>query len=241
MSRYEFHTKIGSSTNIGTDCKILSNAEVVHPGDINPAGVRCRIASTSTDDYSGGTGIQKVRLEYFDNTWTLNEEIVTMPTAPDTYIDTIADNIYRIESFEAFKVGSGNVAAGTITLKSTDDVNLFAQIDIGRRIFERCLHYAEIGSICVPLSAVLSSSSSGGVVFCISATQDNTPDGGNHILKPYISVEVKQSTTQIGLDEIINMDMTDNTYSLGIGITARGLLAGQTGTATLICRDFHID
>jgi len=234
MSGYEYHTKIGSSTNIGTDCKILSNADVVHPG-----GVRGRIVSTSDSDSSTGTGIQKVILDYYITNWTHKTEVITLNGT--TPVDTTETDIYRIESLEAFKVGSGNISAGTITLKSIDGASLFAQIDTGREMFERCLFYSELGAICTPISAALSSSSSGGVVFCVFATVDNTADGGSHVLKSYVSVEVKQSAVQINLNGTILMDMTEETSGLGICITARGLSAGQTGTATLICRDYHID
>lgn len=236
MNEYEFHTKIGSSSlssTIGMICKILSNVDTVHPG-----GVPAKLVSSSPNDNNvDGTGIRKVILKYYRSDWTYGTEIITLEGL--TEVDTIEQDIYRIESLDAYKVGSGNNAAGDITLKSASG-SIFAQITAGRRIFERCLHYAERDTICVPISAIFSSSSSGGVVFEVFAAQDNSPDG-NHIIYPYVSAEVKQSVTCINLEKFIHMDMTGAAHCLGIGITARGLADTQTGTATLLCRDFHVD
>lgn len=219
-------SKIGFNNNIGIgNFVILSNATVV-----NPTGEQCNIVSTSISDSSAGTGIQKVRIAYFDSNWQLNEEIVTMNGI--TPVSTVATDIFRIESFEAFKAGSGQFAAGTITLKNLAGTNLFAQIDPTNTIFTRALHFVSPGKVANIVDITANCPSSSGVVFLIFITKDNSSNGGSLVLIPDIAFLLAANTTQISLDIPIVCDASQSIQGLQIGVAVKGLAASQIGMAS---------
>jgi len=220
-------SKIGLSNNIGTsNFVILSSATVV-----NPIGEQANIVSSSANDSLEGTGIQKVRLVYFDSNWGLNEEIITMNGT--TPISTATTDIFRIESFEAFQTGSESFAVGTITLKSLDGTNLFAQISPSSTIFTRALHFVSPGKIAGITDVIPNCQSSPGVMFMVFITKDNTLDGGGTVLIPDISFMLNAgNSSQISLYQLGICDATKSTQALQIGIVVKGLAAGQIAMAS---------
>lgn len=228
-------SKIGFNTNIGTgNFTILANASVV-----NPTGEQTNVVSTSINDSSAGTGIQKVKITYFNSNWELNEEIITMNGT--TSVTTTAKDIFRVESFEAFQVGAGLFAAGTITLKSLAGTKLFAQIDPTFTKFMRSLHFVSPGNVAYMTDIIANCPSSSGVVFLIFVTKDNSSIGGNLVLDPDIAFILATDVifipplsipTQSPLNFPIVCDAKNSTVGLQIGIAVKGLAASQIGIAS---------
>ena len=222
-----FGSKIGFSNNIGTgNFVILSNTTVV-----NPSGEQVNIVSTSANDSSAGTGIQKVRLRYFDSNWVLNDEIIT--TNGTTNVASTATNILRIESFEAFKVGTGPIgAAGTITAKNLAGTNLYAQIDPTNNTFTKAVHFVSPGKRGYISDLILNCSTAGGVVFLVFKSVDSTLEGGNIVLIPDIAFLLASNITQISLQQPVICDASQSTQGLMMGIAVKGLAASQIGMAS---------
>lgn len=222
-------SKIGFSNNVGIgNFVILSNASVV-----DPTGEQIRIASTSSSDSSEGSGIQKVRIAYFDTKWTLNEEIITMPTLPDTYVDTVAGNIFRIESFEAFQTGSNLFSVGNVTAKSLDGLSLFAQIDSNNTIFKRSLHFVSPGKVGAITDIIAHCPSSAGAEFLVFTTKDNTSGGGGTVIIPDMAFVLNAGTSSLSsLYALIVCDATKSTQGLQMGILVKGLAANQIAMAS---------
>lgn len=233
MSHYIQGKKTGSSSNISTNRSILSNAVVVHPN-----GQQARIISTSSEDSAAGMGIQKLKIEYFTSVWEDKTEILTLNGT--TPVDTIETDIYRIESFEAIKTGSNSVATGTITLKSLDGAQLFAQIDSGLSNFNRCLHYVKRGHRCQIDNIVCSSSTTNGVIIDLMITKDNTIYGGSFALCQEISVELRDDSITFPLSQMFMVDATDCSRALAIVVCVRGLAISQSATASFQYEDFHV-
>lgn len=224
-------SKIGFNNNIGTgNFVILSNATVVNPG---LSGEQVRITSTSTNDSITGTGIQKVKIRYFDTGWQLNEEIVSMPDPPTTtFTDTTASDILRIESFEAFQIGTGPIgAAGTITAKNIAGTSLFAQIDPTNNTFTRAVHFVSPGKRGYISDLTLNCSTTGGIVFLIFRAVDNTPQG-NIVLIPDIVFLLTNNVTQISLQQPVVCDASQSVPGLMMGVAVKGLAASQIGMAS---------
>ena len=75
------------------------------------------IVSSSASDAAAGTGARTVKIVYFDSTGAGPfEETITLNGT--TAVNTVATNICFIEHIEVLTVGSGAVAAGTISLKA---------------------------------------------------------------------------------------------------------------------------
>lgn len=229
-----FGSKIGFSNSVGTTgFEILSNATVVDP---NPGGEQAYITSTSALDSPNSPndiGIQKVRIVYFDNNWTKQEEYVTMNGTTDVLVEV---NMLRVETFEAFQAGAAFFAQGTITLKSTEptpgDRRLFAQIDSGTTNFPRALHYVSPGKIVNIIDIIANCPTSGGVQFVIFITEDNTVDGGGPVSIPGISFILANDTMQISLNLPIVCNAIGSTQGLQIGIVVKGLAASQKAIAS---------
>lgn len=219
-------SKIGFNNNIGTgNFAILSNASVT-----DPTGEQARIISTSVNDTDTGTGVQKVRIVYFDNNWNLHEEIIT--TNGISPVLTTATDILRIESFEVFKTGSNIFAAGNISLRSTDATRLFAQIDSGRTIFERALHFISPGKVGNIIDIILNCPTSGGVFFIIFKEKDNTANQGGIVLIPDIMFAIVSGGSQISLQIPVICDASQSIQGLRIGVATRALSAGQIASAS---------
>lgn len=83
----------------------------------NPGGIQLELVSSLAADDIAGTGIQKVEIHYLDTSNAEQNETVEMSgVAPKT---TIATDINKIQWIHAKQVGSGGVAAGNITLRTT--------------------------------------------------------------------------------------------------------------------------
>lgn len=217
-----FGSKTGFNGAVGTAAFVtISNAVVVEP-----TGQQARVISTSANDSAAGTGIQKVRIRYFDTNWVLNDEIVTMNGT--TAVNTVATNILRIEAFESFKIGTTlGGAAGTIRLQNTAGTQLFAQIDIGGNQFLRAQHTTSPGKKSTITDIIISSQTSGGVSFVIYKEVDNTPDGGNIALITDLSFTIVAGVMQIALFTPVVCDAILSTQGLRMGVSALGLLSSQ--------------
>lgn len=86
-----------------------------------------RVVSSSENDAAAGTGIQKVYLVYLDDAGAEKTEIITMNGT--TPVNTTATDIYRIQNFRAYQVGTGKVAAGDINIYHlTEATPIYSQI-----------------------------------------------------------------------------------------------------------------
>jgi hypothetical protein len=227
-------SKIGFSNNIDTnEFVILSNADVV-----NPSGQQAQVVSTSVSDSSVGTGIQKVKITFFDTNWVLNSEMVV--TNGKTPVLTDATNIFRIEAFEAFQAGSGQFAAGTITLTDITGITLFAQIDPHYTTFNRALHFVAPGNVANIIDITANCPSASGITFIVFVTKDNSLDGGSQVIIPDISFLLKSDTVHIDLSVPTHVslalplvcDASNSTVGLQIGILVKGLASSQIGIAS---------
>ncbi len=226
-------SKIGFNNNVGTTgFTILSNATVT-----DPTGEGASVISTSIQDSSSGTGIQKIMITYVGTDLLLHKEIVTMNGISP--INTTATDILFIESFNAIRIGSGQSAAGIVTLTSTDSLRLFAQIDQGNIIFKRALHYVIPGTQSALTEAILSCPTSGSVEFEIFSVIDNTPDGGGIVPIPIYDIILSGDAQTIHLRSPVICDATFSTQTLNIGILTKGISTLQTATACFHFQDIR--
>lgn len=226
-------SKIGFNGSVATTGWItVQNAVVVEPG-----GVQARVLSTSANDSTIGTGIQKVRIRYFDTNWTLNDEIVTMNGT--TAVNTVATNIIRIESFEAFQIGTPlGGSAGIIKLQNLAGNQLFAQIDVGGNQFLRAQHTVSPGKIGTITDVIINNNTTIAVSFVVYREVDNTPNGGNVAMISDTSVTVQQGgTMQIALSDPIRCDATSSVQGLRMGISAIGLAVGGAALVSFHFRE----
>ena len=88
------------------------------------------VSSAAADDGAPvGTGAQTVMIHYLDETYTEQEETVTLNGT--TPVPTTAENILRVNDFHTVAVGTGGVAAGNIDIRELDDSPVYRRIPIG--------------------------------------------------------------------------------------------------------------
>lgn len=92
-------------------------------------GIQMSIASSSINDSAAGTGIRTVQIDYLDDTYTEQTEIVTLNGF--TPVPTVATNILRVNNLFAKTAGTGLSAAGTIILKNNAGTITYSMIAIG--------------------------------------------------------------------------------------------------------------
>lgn len=216
---------IGSSSNIvAGPYVILSNCDAIQPAS---PGVQMEAVSTSEDDALGGTGAQKLKITYFtEDPWELFTEIVEMDGT--TPVNTDATDIYRLHKVE---VVLGGPAAGVITLKSTDAVTLYAQIDQYETFFERALFYVEAGYQAVVTDIFLGCSTNGGVTWRLFLS-DEDEDSGDVVTRGQLSVHIADDTLHIPL-KVPRTVSNPNGKRIAIGLAVQGPVAAQKGTGTI--------
>ena len=221
-----YHTDVcvGASNSIGTGpFVILSNCVAVQPS----AGVQMEAVSTSTDDTLLGSGAQKLKLDYYtESPWERKTEVVEMDGT--TPVNTVATDIYRLNKVTVLK---GNPAVGTITLKSTDAVTLYAQIDQYKTFFERAAFYVETGYQAIVTDIIIGCSTNGGVTWRLFKS-DEDADTGDVVTRGRLSVRVADDAFPIPLNVPVKIS-NPNGKRIAIGLAVQGKVANQEGIGTV--------
>ncbi len=92
-------------------------------------GIQMEVVSSSVNDTAAGTGVQRVMIHYLDQFYIQKFEFVEMNG--QTPVNTVATDILRVQNMHSARVGSGGVAAGAITLESTDSAVEYTRIRTG--------------------------------------------------------------------------------------------------------------
>lgn len=103
-----------------------TSGTIVPPPD---GGIQMEIVSGNVNDTSGGSGVQRVMIHYLDRKYFQKTEIIVMNG--QTPVNTQAMDILRVQSMHSMLVGGGGVAAGEITLESTDSAVEYTRIRTG--------------------------------------------------------------------------------------------------------------
>ncbi len=91
-------------------------------------GIQMEVAG-GANDTAAGSGVQQVMIHYLDANYLEGFEFVEMNGA--TPVNTVATDILRIQNMHSSRVGAGGVAAGVITLESTDSLVEYTRIRAG--------------------------------------------------------------------------------------------------------------
>jgi len=117
-------SKIGYNPSIG-----ISEEAIWEVGGeyVWPTGeMRMEVASSSANDDMGSTGVEKVIINYLDSTFTEKSEIVEMDGL--NAVPTVATDIFRVNSFRAYQVGTGGGAADNIDLRHITNTPIYSRI-----------------------------------------------------------------------------------------------------------------
>lgn len=123
-----------SSTNVVTLINNISGvtADIVaasYPTDPGANSTCTAVHTTTGADASGGTGVRSVKLTYLNGSGVVSSETINLDGT--TAVSSVATDITGIVSVVAASVGSGGVAAGTISVKDNALAVIFEQIAAG--------------------------------------------------------------------------------------------------------------
>lgn len=91
--------------------------------------MQMEVVSSSASDGVGGTGARTVKIYYLDGAGV--EKTTSVTTNGTGVVATSVSDIYRINSFRVTSTGTGNAAAGTITLRHLADTPIYSAIAVG--------------------------------------------------------------------------------------------------------------
>jgi hypothetical protein len=126
------------------------------------AAQQMELVSTSVEDdiltagAVAGTGVHKVKIGYLDNTYAALTEEVTLNG--QTVVLTTATNILRVNSIRVSVVGTGNKAAGLITIRNkTDHTTVYRSIAAGLTRGREMVYTVPLGKTLYITSVTISS------------------------------------------------------------------------------------
>lgn len=128
VTNHTAFTKLGYNGDVGaTEEDIWTQGGIY---SFPPAGgIPMEVVSSQAVDNLTGTGVQKVKITYLDETYTQQTEVLSLNGV--TAVPTVAQKILRVNSIRATQVGTGKVAAGDITLKAVGSATVYRAISTG--------------------------------------------------------------------------------------------------------------
>lgn len=106
--------KLGYNDDVGSTEEDIWTQGGTYPW-IAAGGIALEVVSSSTNDTLAGTGVQKVRVSYLDTDYSAQTQVIDMNG--QTAVALTDTTILRVNSLRATQVGTGGVAAGTITCR----------------------------------------------------------------------------------------------------------------------------
>lgn len=120
-------TGYNGDVDVGTETLWTAGGLYVYPA---APGIQMQCISTSGNDIGGGAGVQQVRISYLTSAYTEASEVVVLTGA--AAVNTVANNIFRVQTFRAVAVGGTTGAAGTISLQAVGGATTYSQIALGQ-------------------------------------------------------------------------------------------------------------
>jgi hypothetical protein len=194
-------SKIGFNGDVGTSYETLWTVGGIY---VYPTtGIPMEVVSTgggAGNDVAAGTGVQQVQITYLTTAFVSLSEIVTMTggvAAP-----TVANNIYRVQSFRAYRCGTTIPAgaAGVISLRAVGGAVTYSQIAVGQTRARNITYTVPAAKILYISSIVLStgaSAASKAVTFTTRATYDDALGGRvlpANFFMPYTEVQLQDNS-----------------------------------------------
>lgn len=136
-----------------------------------PAAVQMTVVSTNAADAAAGTGVRQIMIHYLDVNYAIRTEYVTLNGI--TPVNTVATNIFRINSVHATAVGSGGVSVGNISI--TNGGVTYSYITAGSNTSRQAVYTVPAG-VKGYISHWQTSSGSAGSHFCRSTIRATTHD-----------------------------------------------------------------
>ena len=133
-------------------------------------------------DTGAGAGVQQVDLHYLDGSYVEHSEIITMTGAAP--VNTVNNNIFRIQSFRAYRVGANGVASANIDIRTLAGGAVRGRILSGFTRARSSIWTVPAGKSLWVASIVFSTGSAAGNKNVLMSLKTNYDDVDNRLLTP---------------------------------------------------------
>jgi hypothetical protein len=167
------------------------------------------VVSTTVNDDVAGTGIQKVKIYYLDDTFAeQNTEVEMDGTTP---VATSVTDIYRVNYFRASQVGTGGFADGTVSLRHLADTPIYGSIAVGNTQARSLIYTVPLGKTVYLTDMSVSGSSTAGnhyTSFTLRTNWDYIPDVKVGWMNPVYTLTVQDGGLNIPFVTPIKLNAT---------------------------------
>lgn len=160
LPNHESFAKLGYNGDVGTSEEDIWGIGGTYVFPV--AAQQMEVVSTSVEDdpvkvdTNAGTGVWKVKIGYLDSTYTAKSEEVTLNG--QSAVDTVATDIFRVNSIRVSEAGTGKKAVGTITIRNrTDHTTVYRSIAAGLTRGREMVYTVPLGKTLFITSVALSS------------------------------------------------------------------------------------
>jgi hypothetical protein len=159
------------------------------------SAIQMEVVSANANDTVAGSGVQKVRVSYLDNTYASQTETISLNGT--TPVATVATNILRVNALRATQVGANKVAAGLITCRMIGGaVTVYRAISAGLTRGRGAIYTVPLGKTLYLTSIAISSgfTTSGKLVrWTGRATFDDLTGGVLNFFQPFFEHQTQDS------------------------------------------------
>jgi hypothetical protein len=195
-------------------------------------GAKMEVASDSAADKgtaTAGTGARTVTIGYLDGSGVEKSETVTLNGA--TPVETVAEDIWRINSFRVASAGTGLAAAGTIQLRELDEAPVFSAITIGQTRARNMAYTVPAGKMLMirelSISSAAASADKAFLVFTLRANCNNGVRTAVGLDYPLWEGVVAGTGWNIQLAEPIYVPALVDTHMIAVGHEASDAAAAS--------------
>jgi hypothetical protein len=173
-------TKSGYNNDVGATTEDLWTAGGIY---VWPIVAQQMEVLGAAGDTAAGAGVQQVQVGYLDSSYVAHSEIVTMNGINP--VATAGHDLFRIQTFRAYRVGGNGVASGSINIRMIGGAaTVYSQILAGFTRARNQTWTVPVGQVLYVTSIVFSSGSAAGGKNVLFTTRANYDDANQRVLTP---------------------------------------------------------
>ena len=185
------------------------------------------VTSTSTSDTALGSGARTVKIWYLTTAFAEKTETITLNGTG--VVPTVATDLFRINAFRVLTAGTGDSAAGTISLRHIDNTPIYSQIAPGNTRGRNSIYTVPVDKTLYITHITYSvGNATGGryARFTLRATYDDKAGAASSVFYPYHEIGIQDGAFSMSFEFPIK---------LPAGTDVKISVISDAGNADAIC------
>jgi len=223
--------------------KVLSNnLDIIH---FISSEQQMQIIATSAEDCITGTGVRAILINYLNEALEVKSECLELAVGGVT--QTVATDIYRIESIASIRYGSAGSLSGAtdiLQIKNLAGTELYGEISQYSTTSESCIHWIRPGYRTIFSEIKVESTSDKGVFVGIFATFDYSACGGDDsVTTQCCGIEIGGGSVAIvALDPHVGFYNASSVLQCCyLGVTSRSGIPNLQGSGSFVVYEYLND